>query len=137
MKCSLGITNFLKETSNLSHSIVFFYFFVLITEESFLISPCYFLELCIQTVPFLLCLWFLLLSQPFCLFAFLFLGDGFDYCFLYNIMNLCSQFFRHSVGSNPLIDRVYIITVTTITKLPCDIKDQINSKLNFGDITCE
>ena len=48
MKWSLGITNFLEEISNLPHSIVFLYFFALITEESFLISPCYSLELCIQ-----------------------------------------------------------------------------------------
>ena len=34
--------------SSLSHSIVFLYFFVLITEEDLLISPCYSLELCIQ-----------------------------------------------------------------------------------------
>ena len=33
---------------HLSHSTVFFYFFALITEEGFLISPCYSLELCIQ-----------------------------------------------------------------------------------------
>ena len=48
MKCSLGIPNFLKEISNLSHSIAFLYFFALITEEDFLISLCYSLELCIQ-----------------------------------------------------------------------------------------
>ena len=48
MKCSLGISNFLEEISSLSHSIVFLYFFALITDEVFLISPCYFLELCIQ-----------------------------------------------------------------------------------------
>ena len=48
MKCSLGISNFLDEISSLSHSVVFFYFFALITEEGFLISPCSFLELCIQ-----------------------------------------------------------------------------------------
>ena len=47
MKCSLGISNFLEEISSLSHSIVFIYFFALITEEGFLISPCYSLELCI------------------------------------------------------------------------------------------
>ena len=41
MKYSLGISNFLEEISSLSHSIVFLYFFVLITEEGFLISPCY------------------------------------------------------------------------------------------------
>ena len=48
MKCSLGISNFLEEISSLSHSIVFLYFFALITEEGFLISPCYSLEPCIQ-----------------------------------------------------------------------------------------
>ena len=48
MKCSFGISNFLEEISSLSHSIVFLYFFALTTEEGFLISPCYSLELCIQ-----------------------------------------------------------------------------------------
>ena len=48
MKCSLGISNFLEEISSLSHSIVFLYFFALITEEVFLISPCYSLEICIH-----------------------------------------------------------------------------------------
>ena len=48
MKCSLGISNFLEEISRLSHSVVFLYFFALISEEVFLISPCYSLELCIQ-----------------------------------------------------------------------------------------
>ena len=45
MKCSLGISNFLDEISRLSHSIVFPYFFALITEEGFLISPCFSLGL--------------------------------------------------------------------------------------------
>ena len=44
----LGISNFLEEISSLSHFIVFLYFFALITEEGFLTSPCYSLELCIQ-----------------------------------------------------------------------------------------
>ena len=48
MKHSLGISNFLEEISSLSHSIVFLYFFALITEEGFIISPCYSLELYIQ-----------------------------------------------------------------------------------------
>src|SRR5574341_1199373 len=48
MKCSLGISDFLEEIPSLSHSVVFLYFFALITEEGFLISSCYFLELCIQ-----------------------------------------------------------------------------------------
>ena len=62
MKCSLGISNFLEEISSLSHSIVFLYFFALITEKGFLISPCYPLELCIQMdMSFL---FFLCLSLP-------------------------------------------------------------------------
>ena len=48
MKCSLGISNFLEEISSLSHSVVFLYFFSLIAEEGYLISPCFSLELCIQ-----------------------------------------------------------------------------------------
>ena len=48
MKCSLGIFNFLEEISSLSHSVLLLYFFALITEEGFLISSCYSLELCIQ-----------------------------------------------------------------------------------------
>ena len=48
MKCSLGVSNILEKIPSLSHSIVFLYLFALITEEGFLISPCYSLELCIQ-----------------------------------------------------------------------------------------
>ena len=67
MKCSLGISNFFEEISSLSHSTVFLYFFALITEEAFLIFPCYSVELCIQmyTFPFLLCLLLLFFSQLF------------------------------------------------------------------------
>ena len=55
MKCSLGISNFLEEISSLCCSIVFLYFFALITEEGFLISPCYSLGFYIQMgVSFLL-----------------------------------------------------------------------------------
>ena len=54
MKCSLGISNFLEEISSLFHYIAFLYFFALITEEGFLISPCYSLELCIQIGLFFL-----------------------------------------------------------------------------------
>ena len=39
---------FFEELSVLFHSIVFLYFFALIAEEGFLISPCYSLELCIH-----------------------------------------------------------------------------------------
>ena len=48
MKCSLGVSSFLEEISSLSHSVVFLCFFALITQEGFLISPCYSLGLCIQ-----------------------------------------------------------------------------------------
>src|SRR5574340_352129 len=48
MKCSFGISDFLEEIPSLSHSVVFLYFFALITEEGFLISSCYSLELYIQ-----------------------------------------------------------------------------------------
>ena len=41
MKFSLGISNFLKEVSRLSHSVVFLHFFALIAEEGCLISPLY------------------------------------------------------------------------------------------------
>ena len=99
MKCSLGISNFLEEISGLSHSVVFLYFFALITEEGFLISPFYSLELCIQMAifPFLLCLSLLFFTQPFVRppqttilpFAFLLLGDDFDHRLLYSVTNLC------------------------------------------------
>ena len=56
MTCSLGISNFLEELSSLSHSVVFLYFFALITEKGFLIFACYSLELCIQMgITFLFC----------------------------------------------------------------------------------
>ena len=74
--------------------LFFLYLFALITEKGFLISPCYSLEFCIQmnisfvfssAFSFSSFLSFLvsLLRQPFCLFAFLFLGDGLDHHLLY------------------------------------------------------
>ena len=85
--------------SSLSHSIVFLYFFALIAEEGFLISPCYSLELCIQmgiSLLFFFCFTSLLFTpickassdNHFAFFAFLFLGDGLVPCLLYNVMNL-------------------------------------------------
>ena len=95
MKCSPDISNFLEKIFSLSHSTVFLYFSALITEEGFLISPCYSLELCIQMdiFPFLLCFWLLFFSQLFVrtprqrfyFFAFLFHGDGLISCLLYNV----------------------------------------------------
>ena len=55
LKWSLGISNFLEVISSLPHSIVFLYFFALIPEEDFLISPCHSFELWIQmNISFLL-----------------------------------------------------------------------------------
>ena len=99
MKYSLSISNFLEEISRLSHSIVFLYFFALIAEEAFLISPCYPLELCIQMgISFLFFFAFHFSSirsylkdssdNHFAFFAFLFLGDGLDPCLPYNVTNL-------------------------------------------------
>ena len=48
MKYSLDTSNFLEEISSIFYFIIFLYFFELITEEGFLISPCYILELYIQ-----------------------------------------------------------------------------------------
>ena len=114
MKCSLDISNFLEEISNISHSIVFLYFFALFTEEGFLFSPYYSLELCIQlgiSVPFSFAFCFSsflsylsgLLRQPCCLLAFLFLWDGFDHRLLDNVMNLSVQGSSHTLSprSNP------------------------------------
>ena len=62
MKISLGVSNFFEEISSLSHSVVFLYFFALITEEGFLISPCCSSELWrTEFFPFLIfpfLLWF-------------------------------------------------------------------------------
>ena len=105
MKFSLCISNFLEEISSLSHSVVFLYFFALIAEEGFLISPCYSLEPCIQigistfsSLPLAS-----LLFSAICKassdnhFAFLFLGDGLDHCLLYNVTNLHPYFFSLSL----------------------------------------
>ena len=58
MKCSLGISNFLEEISSLSYSVVFIYFFALITEEGFLISPCYSSNLTTSNLPWFMDLTF-------------------------------------------------------------------------------
>ena len=58
MKYSLGISNFLEDISSLSDSIVFLYFFALISEEAFLISLLFFgtLHSDEYIFPVLLCL---------------------------------------------------------------------------------
>ena len=79
--------------------LLFLYFFALIAEEGFLISPCYSLELCIQmgiSFPFpspLASLLFTAIARPpkttILLFCIAFLGKGLDHCLLYNVMKLC------------------------------------------------
>ena len=66
MKCSIGISNFLEEISSLSNSVVLLYFFALIAEEGFLISPGYSLDLCIQMgISFLFSFAFCFISHLF------------------------------------------------------------------------
>ena len=86
MECSLGMSNFLEEISSLSYSIVFLYCFALITEEGFLISPCYSLKLPFKWIylsfsplPFISFLFLAICKlssdNHFAFFVFLFLGD--------------------------------------------------------------
>ena len=91
---------FLKRFLVFPHSIVFLYSFALVTEEGFLISPGFSLELCIQMgISFLSPLPFTFLFTTICKasldshfdsFAVFFLGNGLDPCLLYNVMNPCT-----------------------------------------------
>ena len=65
MKYSLCISTFHEDISSLFHDVVFLYFFAMFSSEGFLISSCYYLELCIQ-----MCISFLF-SFAFKYFAFL------------------------------------------------------------------
>ena len=115
MECSLGMSNFLVAISSLSHSTIFLYFFALITEEGFLISPCYSLELCIQVdISFLFSFAFRFSSflsylkaysdSHFAFFAFLLLGDDFDHRLLYSVTRVRPSFLAGTVSirSDPL-----------------------------------
>ena len=87
MKYSLGISNFLEVIPSLSHSVVFLYFFALITEEGFLsllailwnfAFRCLYLSfspLLFTSLLFTAIVW--PPRQPFCFFTFLFLGEDF------------------------------------------------------------
>ena len=91
MKCLLGSSNFLEEIFSLSHSIVFLYFFALITEEVFLISPCYSLEFCI-------------LMGIYFLFSFAFHFSSFDSYFLRPLLTAILFFcFSFSWGWSDLV----------------------------------
>ena len=100
MKCSLGISNFLEESSSLSHSIVFLYFFALIAEEDFLISLSIlwnsaFKQVYLSFSPFPFASFLSIAicktssDNHFAFFVFLFLVDGLHPCLLYNVTNLC------------------------------------------------
>ena len=120
MKYFLGISKFLEEISSLSHSIGFLDFFALITEEGFLISPCYSLEFCIQMgISFIFSFAFHfssflhylqgLLRQPFCLFAFIFLGAALDHCTM-SRTSIHSSLGTLSIRSNPF----YLFVTSTV-----------------------
>ena len=93
MKCSLDFSNFLEEISSLSHSIVFLYFFALITEEGFLsffaiLWNSAFKWVYLSFSPLLFASFlFIVIFKPssnslffFYFFAFLFLGYRLDSC---------------------------------------------------------
>ena len=104
MKYSLGMSNFLDEISSLSHFTVFLYFFAFHPLPPPPLGRLSYLSLLFfgtlysdrYIYPFL-CLSLLFFSQLLVrppqtttlTFEFLFLGDGLDYCLLYNVTNLC------------------------------------------------
>jgi len=99
MKCSLGISNFLEEIASPSHSVVSFYFFALIAEEGFLISPtilwnsafrCLHLSFSPLLFTSLLftAIWKASPASHFAFIHFFFHGDGLDPCLLYSVTNL-------------------------------------------------
>ena len=92
------VSLFLKEISSLFLSIVFLYYFALITEEGFLISPCCSLDLCIKIgISFLFSFAFHFSffsaickassDNHFAFLHFFFLGitGGLDHSLLYNV----------------------------------------------------
>ena len=123
------VSSFLEEITSLSQSVVFLYFFVLITEEDFLISLLFFGTLNSKgyIFSFLLCLSLLffhnylygLLRQPFCLFEFLFVffwGEGVGEMVLITASCTVSQTSIHSssatlsIRSKPL----YLFVMSTV-----------------------
>ena len=67
MKCSLGISSFLEEISNLSHSVVFLYLFAFSLKKAFLslLAILWNSAFIGNIFPFLLCLSLLFFSQLF------------------------------------------------------------------------
>ena len=97
VKCSLGVSNFLEEISIPSRSVVFLYFFALITEKAFLSLLAFlwnsvfkWVYLSFSPLPFTSLIFIAVYKAsqttilPFCFFP----GDGLDHCLLYNVTNL-------------------------------------------------
>ena len=125
---------FPEEISSPSHSIVFLYFFALITEEDFLISPCCSLKLCIHMgISFLfLCLSHLFFSQ---LFVWPPWTTILAFCISFSwgwsrsqlpvqCQNLCPQFFRHSIYqiSNRVRVLKFGIKISFCSFITCQLK---------------
>ena len=116
MKCSLGIASFFKENSSLSHSTVFLCFFALFTRKDFLTllailwnSAFSLVYLSLSPLPFtslLSSVIYKISSDNHFAFLHFFLWDGLDHCLLYNAVNLCPQFFRHSVYQTSSLESV-------------------------------
>ena len=96
MKCSLGISSILEEISSLSHLLFSSVYLHWSLRKPFLsllgilwnsALKWIYLSSAFSFFSFLSYLWGLL-RQSFCLFAFLFLGDGLDHCLLYNVTNV-------------------------------------------------
>ena len=111
MKWTLGISDFLEEISSPSNSIVFLYFFALITEEGFpsLLailwnSAIKWVYLSFSALPFMPLLFIAICkASSNNYFTLLFLGYGLDHCLLYNVMNLFhSSSDTLCIRSNPL-----------------------------------
>ena len=94
------VSNFLEEISSLSHSVVFPYFFTLITEKALLSLLAILWNSAFKWVylSFFLSLLFLFFFSDICkvssdnhfaFFHFFFFCDGLYHCLLYNIMNIC------------------------------------------------
>ena len=115
MKCSLGICNFLDEISILSHSISFLYFLALFIPEDLALlavlwsSAISWVYLSLSPLPFtslLSSVIYKISSDNHFAFLHFFLWDGLDHCLLYNAVNLCPQFFRHSVYQTSSLESV-------------------------------
>ena len=97
MKSSLGISNFLEEISSLSHSVVFLSLHCWLRTAVFsLLAVLWnsafgsvYLSFCLlRFAPLLFTAVCKAFSDSHLPFKFLFLGDGFHHCLLYNVMNL-------------------------------------------------